>query len=227
MVVLLCVQEMANQGVELTKKHEEESYREGLTTFLKLFNDAQLAEFKASCFGHLKSVDRLAFVENQGVNDLKGLTYLIGCEVTRFINKDFCLIMRLHCDESYDLEYFPQKLGFVGESNKGKGKGKGKVVKGKGKVKTTPKKATKKVLVTCVELQMAFKQCEDEDDALKIRLVYFADGMLISLRSNVWTYEKIAKLEKPLRYCKMINPVAVPRILQWSTTNRQPIHEQV
>ncbi|RXH70866.1 hypothetical protein DVH24_015488 [Malus domestica] len=51
------------------------------------FNDAQLAGFRASCFGHLKSVDRLALtgqlvqelllyrVANQGVKDLEGLTH--------------------------------------------------------------------------------------------------------------------------------------------------------
>ncbi|CAN6711499.1 unnamed protein product [Malus baccata var. baccata] len=88
------------------------------------------------------------------------LTYLIGYGVTRF-TKDFCLIMGLHCDEPYDLK----KFGFVGESSKGNGK----VVKGKGKVKTTPKKAMKK----------------DEDDALKMGLVYFVEGVLIGAKSNV------------------------------------------
>ncbi|KAB2597298.1 hypothetical protein D8674_000218 [Pyrus ussuriensis x Pyrus communis] len=100
----------------------------------------------ASCFGHLESVDRLAFnrqlvhilsfrrVANQRVKDLEGLTYLIGCEVTGFMKKDFCFIMGLRCDEPYDLEvepsnirlltkYFSQKFGFVGESSKGKGNG--------------------------------------------------------------------------------------------------------
>lgn len=112
----------------------------------------------------LRDVDRLAFsgklvhelslcrVANQGVEDIKELTYLIGYEVTRF-TKDFCLITWLRCDEFYDLEveisnirlltrYFSKKFHFVGESNKGKD------VKGKGKLKTTLKKATKKVLVT-------------------------------------------------------------------------------
>ncbi|RXI09420.1 hypothetical protein DVH24_034037 [Malus domestica] len=236
MLVLLCVLEMANQGVELATK-EEESYRGRVNNLSQAshvlgvmrhkFKDAQLADFSASCFGHLESVDRLAFngqlvhillihrVANQGMKDLEGLTYLIGCEVPEFTKNDFCLITGLHCDKPYDLEvepfnirlltkYFPQKLDFVGENSKGKGKGKG--VKDKGKV-------------TCAELEKAFKECKDEDDALKMRLVYFAKG--------VWAYKKIAQLEKPLRYCNMTDPVAILRILRWSTMNKQSIHEQV
>ncbi|KAB2597314.1 hypothetical protein D8674_000234 [Pyrus ussuriensis x Pyrus communis] len=32
---------------------------------------------------------------------------------------------------------------------------------------------------------MVFKQCEDEDDVLKMGLVYFAEGALIGAKSNV------------------------------------------
>ncbi|KAB2632645.1 N-lysine methyltransferase setd6 [Pyrus ussuriensis x Pyrus communis] len=170
------------------------------------------------------------------------------------MKKDFCLIAGLHCDELYDLEYFPQKFGFVRESIKGKS------MKGKGKVKTAPKKATKKVSVTCAELERAFKECKDEDDALKMGLVYFPKGVLIEAKSNkikmmtrnnqgvvkkgkdpggatkglvmpfrynLLAYEKIAQLEKPLRYCKMTDPGTILRILRWSTKNKQLIHEQV
>ncbi|CAN6573115.1 unnamed protein product [Malus baccata var. baccata] len=110
-------------------------------------------------------------VVNQGVKDLEGLAYLIGCEVNWFTKKDFCLITELRCDEPYDLEvdpsnirllikYFPQK--FV-------------------KVKTAPKKATNKVSIPI----RVFKECKDKDDALKMGLVYFADGVLIGAKSNM------------------------------------------
>ncbi|RXH78878.1 hypothetical protein DVH24_006948 [Malus domestica] len=113
---------------------------------------------------------------------------ITGCKVTWFTKKDFCLITGLCYYESYDLEvepfnirpltkYFPQKFGFIEDSSKG--------MKGKGKVKTTPKKATKKVTVTCAELERAFKESEDEDDALKIGRVYFTNGVLIRAKSNV------------------------------------------
>ncbi|RXH88615.1 hypothetical protein DVH24_000214 [Malus domestica] len=152
---------------------------ERLTTFLKLvmYNETCVTRLMmhnlASCFGHLENINILAFngqqvhelsicrVANQGVKDLVGLKYLIGCEVTRF-TKDFCLIIGLRCDEPYDLEvepsnvrlltkYFPQKFGFAERVAK---------------------------------LQRAFKECEDEDDALKMGLVYFAKGVLIGAKSN-------------------------------------------
>ena len=70
MLILLCVLEMANEGVELTIKGEE--YYRGRVNNLSQashvlrvtrhkFNDAQLADFSATCFGHLESVDKLAF----------------------------------------------------------------------------------------------------------------------------------------------------------------------
>ncbi|RXH95454.1 hypothetical protein DVH24_007954 [Malus domestica] len=127
-------------------------------------NQTALRE-RSKVVGHELSIFRVAILE---------------VKVTWFIKNNFCLIAGLRCDKPYDLEvepsniwlltkYFPQKFGFVGESIKGKGKS----VKGKGKVKTAPKKATKKVSVTCAKLERAFKECEDEDDVLNMGLVYF------------------------------------------------------
>ncbi|RXH92052.1 hypothetical protein DVH24_021075 [Malus domestica] len=41
------------------------------------------------------------------------------------------------------------------------------------------------------------------------------------------TYKIIPQLEKPLRYCKMTDPAAILRILQWATTKKQPVHERL
>lgn len=81
-----------------------------------------------------------------------------------------CLIIGLRCDKPYDIEvdpsnisimskYFSKKFGFVGGSSKGKGRN------GKGKKNSIPKKGSKKVLVTCAELEKAFKECENRDGA--------------------------------------------------------------
>ncbi|RXI09141.1 hypothetical protein DVH24_023302 [Malus domestica] len=111
------------------------------------FNEAQLGAFRTSCFGHLLGVDVLAFsgqlihelslcrVANQEVTNLEGLTYLI------FIKRGLL---------PYDIkvepqrirllrEYFPRKLGLVGESSKGMKE------KGKGKAKAVPRKVTKNI----------------------------------------------------------------------------------
>ncbi|CAN6586152.1 unnamed protein product [Malus baccata var. baccata] len=226
--------------VELATK-KEESYRGRVNNLSQAshvlgvlrhkFNDAHLANFRASYFGHLDSVDKLTF-NGQLMHELLLLTY------------------------------FPQKFGFVGESSKGKGKGKG--VKGKGKVKIALKKATKKVLVTCVDLEMVFKEYVDEDDVLKMRLVYFAEraksnvgvnleyldliedmdrfntyswgegeenGMVMRnemrrmKRNNRWEVRGGRDLDGatkslPLCYCKMTDHATLLRIPRWSTKNK-------
>ncbi|RXH71039.1 hypothetical protein DVH24_015661 [Malus domestica] len=121
-------------------------------------------------------------VENQGVKDLEGLTYLIGCELTQFTKQNFCLITKLRCDEPHDIKVEPQrirllrvyflgKLGLVGESSKGRKE------KRKGKAS---KKVTKKIY-----LERAFKECKNRDYAFKIVLVYFVEAVLIRAKNNV------------------------------------------
>ncbi|CAL8991837.1 unnamed protein product [Prunus brigantina] len=67
----------------------------------------QLEQFKTSCFGHLLNIDKIQFsgqivhgvmlcrVAGQGVKDLDGLSFLIGCDVAQFTRQDFCLISGL------------------------------------------------------------------------------------------------------------------------------------
>ncbi|KAM2669366.1 hypothetical protein EV2_020845 [Malus domestica] len=37
---------------------------------------------------------------------------------------------------------------------------------------------------------------------------------------HVWAYEKVPQLEKPLHYCKMVDPTTTPRISRWKTTKK-------
>ena len=39
--------------------------------------------------------------------------------------------------------------------------------------------------MTCAELEKGFKECKNEDEALKMVLVYFTKGVLIRAKSNV------------------------------------------
>ncbi|CAL2228567.1 unnamed protein product [Prunus armeniaca] len=71
----------------------------------------QLEQFKTSCFGHLLNIDKIQFsgqivhgvvlrrVAGQGVKDLDGLSFLIGCDVAHFTRQDFCLITGLRFGE--------------------------------------------------------------------------------------------------------------------------------
>lgn len=47
------------------------------------------------------------------------------------------------------------------------------------------KKVSLKISLTCTELESAFKECEHEDDALKMGLVHFVESVLIGAKSNV------------------------------------------
>jgi len=74
-------------------------------------NAEQLEQFKTSCFGHLLNIDKIQFsgqivhgvvlrrVARQGVKDLDGLSFLIGCDVAQFTRQDFCLITGLRFGE--------------------------------------------------------------------------------------------------------------------------------
>ncbi|KAB2600713.1 hypothetical protein D8674_038444 [Pyrus ussuriensis x Pyrus communis] len=71
------------------------------------------------------------------------------------------------------------KIGSVGENSEGRKE------KGRGKAKATSKKVTKKIYVTCRVFEMAFKECKNEEDAFKLRLVYFVEAVLIRAKANI------------------------------------------
>ncbi|CAL2255649.1 unnamed protein product [Prunus armeniaca] len=66
-----------------------------------------------SCFGHLLNIDKIQFsgqivhgvvlhrVAGQGVKDLDGPSFLIGCDVAQFTRQDFCLISGLRFGENH------------------------------------------------------------------------------------------------------------------------------
>ncbi|KAB2602875.1 hypothetical protein D8674_003880 [Pyrus ussuriensis x Pyrus communis] len=56
--------------------------------------------------------------------------------------------------------------------------------KGKGKVQPVLKKGSKKVSVTCAELERAFQEYKIKDDAFKLGLLYSSKGVLIGAKSN-------------------------------------------
>ncbi|KAI5334192.1 hypothetical protein L3X38_024325 [Prunus dulcis] len=126
----------------------------------------QLEQFKTSCFGHL-NIDKIQFsgqivhgvvlrrVAGQGVKDLDGLSFLIGCDVAQFTRQDFCLIIGLRFGEVPEVssgesdEIRLQKRYFIDEG------------------------------ITCNALEEAFLRCTEEDDIYKLALVYFAELVVL------------------------------------------------
>ncbi|XP_020423095.1 uncharacterized protein LOC109950029 [Prunus persica] len=127
----------------------------------------QLEQFKTSCFGHLLNIDKIQFsgqivhgvvlrrVAGQGVKDLDGLSFLIGCDVAQFTRQDFCLITGLRFGEVLEVssgendEIRLQKRYFIDEG------------------------------ITCNALEEAFLRCTQEDDIYKLALVYFVELVVL------------------------------------------------
>ncbi|KAI5348827.1 hypothetical protein L3X38_001714 [Prunus dulcis] len=127
----------------------------------------QLEQFKTSCFGHLLNIDNIQFsgqivhgvvlrrVAGQGVKDLDGLSFLLGCDVAQFTRQDFCLITGLRFGEVPEVssgesdEIRLQKRYFIDEG------------------------------ITCNALEEAFLRCTEEDDIYKLALVYFAELVVL------------------------------------------------
>ncbi|KAI5339524.1 hypothetical protein L3X38_018796 [Prunus dulcis] len=260
----------------------------------------QLEQFKTSCFGHLLNIDKIQFsgqivhgavlrrVAGQGVKDLDGLSFLLGCDVAQFTRQDFCLITGL-------------RFGEVPEVSSGESDG----------IRLRERYFIDEG-ITCNALEEAFLRCTEEDDIYKLALVYFAELVVLgrdkhlninlnyltlvedldafnrypwgsvsfdktqdSLFSaptkyvksfenedgrgkgkskvtgtsqrnekgkkdkhgeaqksgwsfkgftyafQIWVYELIPRMAD-LNYCKVVDPTAVPRILQWRTTTSVP-----
>ncbi|VVA41632.1 PREDICTED: LOC109947069 isoform, partial [Prunus dulcis] len=127
----------------------------------------QLEQFKTSCFGHLLNIDKIQFsgqivhgvvlrrVAGQGVKDLDGLSFLLGCDVAQFTRQDFCLITGLRFGEVPEVssgesdEIRLQKRYFIDEG------------------------------ITCNALEEAFLRCTEEDDIYKLALVYFVELVVL------------------------------------------------
>ncbi|BBN68259.1 hypothetical protein Prudu_352S000200 [Prunus dulcis] len=127
----------------------------------------QLEQFKTSCFGHLLNIDKIQFsgqivhgavlrrVAGQGVKDLDGLSFLLGCDVAQFTRQDFCLITGL-------------RFGEVPEVSSGESDG----------IRLRERYFIDEG-ITCNALEEAFLRCTEEDDIYKLALVYFAELVVL------------------------------------------------
>ncbi|KAI5323999.1 hypothetical protein L3X38_033072 [Prunus dulcis] len=127
----------------------------------------QLEQFKTSCFGHFLDIDKIQFsgyilhgvvlrrVAGQGVKDLDGLNFLIGCDVAQFTRQDFCLITGL-------------RFGKVPEVSCGEND----------EIRLQKRYITDEG-ITCNALEEAFLRCTEEDDIYKLTLVYFAELLVL------------------------------------------------
>ncbi|CAL9001325.1 unnamed protein product, partial [Prunus brigantina] len=204
----------------------------------------QLEQLKTSCFGHLLNIDKIQFsgqivhgvvlrrVAGQGVKDLDGLSFLIGCDVAQFTRQDFCLITGLRFGEvpevsNGEMEDDIYKLALVYFAEL--------VVLGRDKHLNINLN-----YLTLVEDLDAFNSFENEEgrgkgkskvtgtsrrnekgkkDGEVQRGGWSFKGFTYALQ--IWVYELIPRMGD-LNYCKVVDPTALPRILRWRTTTAIP-----
>ncbi|KAI5327394.1 hypothetical protein L3X38_026790 [Prunus dulcis] len=118
-------------------------------------------------YGSINKTDKIQFsgqivhgavlrkVAGQGVKDLDGLSFLLGCDVAQFTRQDFCLITGLRFGEVPEVS--------SGESDRIRLRERYFIDEG----------------ITCNALEEAFLRCTEEDDIYKLALVYFAELVVL------------------------------------------------
>ncbi|RXH76984.1 hypothetical protein DVH24_019872 [Malus domestica] len=95
--------------------------------------------------------------------------------------------------------------------------GEGRKENGKGKAKDIPKKVSKKIFVTCGELERVFKECKNMDDAFKLGLLYFADVVLIGVKNNIAVN---------LNYLDLIEDMDRFNSFAWGSISFEQLHDK-
>ncbi|CAL2228781.1 unnamed protein product [Prunus armeniaca] len=218
----------------------------------------QLEQFKTSCFGHLLNIDKIQFsgqivhgvvlrrVAGQGVKDLDGLSFLIGCdgfvfgevpEVSSGESNEIRLQKRyfidegitcnaleeafVRCTEEDDvyklaLVYFAELVGSVSFD------------KTQDSLFSAPTKYVKsfeneegrgkgKSKVTRTSRR---NEKGKKDNHVEVqRGGWSFKGFTYAFQ--IWVYELIPRMAD-LNYSKVVDPTALPRILRWRTTTSVP-----
>ncbi|KAI5316693.1 hypothetical protein L3X38_036400 [Prunus dulcis] len=174
------------------EKYEGKPYalshtRTAITTIKAKFNTQQLQRFEGSCFGHLLLIEDLKW-NSQIVHDLllrkadpktvtqvNGIKFIVGNKLIQFTAQQFCLITGLRFG----------KLPFIPKATN-------ENCSLKRKYFSSNKPAT------LSDLHTAFIECTDDEDALKLGMVYFANFVLLGTEKYVLIDMRYLKLAEDL-----------------------------
>ncbi|CAL9000228.1 unnamed protein product [Prunus brigantina] len=177
--------------------HEDEKYegkpfaishaRTAITTIKAKFNTQQLQRFEGSCFGHLLLIEDLQWnsqivhgllmrkADPKTVTQVNGIKFIVGNKLIQFTAQHFCLIMGLRFGK---LHFIPK----VTNEN----------CSLKQKYFSSNKPAT------LLDLHTSFIECIDDDDTLKLGMVYFAIFVLLGTEKHVLIDMRYLKLAEDL-----------------------------
>ncbi|KAI5321957.1 hypothetical protein L3X38_031029 [Prunus dulcis] len=161
--------------------------RTAITTIKAKLNTQQLQRFEGSCFGHLLLIEDLKW-NSQIVHDLlmrkadpktvtqvNGIKFIVGNKLIQFTAQQFCLITGLRFG----------KLPFIPKATN-------ENCSLKRKYFNSNKPAT------LSDLHTAFIECTDDEDALKLGMVYFANFVLLGTEKHVLIDMRYLKLAEDL-----------------------------
>ncbi|BBG98948.1 hypothetical protein Prudu_008476, partial [Prunus dulcis] len=215
----------------------------------------QLEQFKTSCFGHLLNIDKIQFsgqivhgavlrrVAGQGVKDLDGLSFLLGCDVAQFTRQDFCLITGLRfgevpevssgenegitcnaleeaflrCTEEDDI--YKLALVYFAELVRTWMRSVPSFDKTQDSLFSAPTKGRGKGKSKVTGTSRRNEKGKKDKHGEAQRSGWSFKGFTYAFQ--IWVYELIPRMAD-LNYCKVVDPTAVPRILRWRTTTSVP-----
>ncbi|BBH07308.1 DNA glycosylase superfamily protein, partial [Prunus dulcis] len=174
------------------EKYEGKPYalshtRTAITTIKAKFNTQQLQRFEGSCFGHLLLIEDLKWnsqivhgllmrkADPKTVTQVNGIKFIVGNKLIQFTAQQFCLITGLRFG----------KLPFIPKATN-------ENCSLKRKYFSSNKPAT------LSDLHTAFIECTDDEDALKLGMVYFANFVLLGTEKHVLIDMRYLKLAEDL-----------------------------
>ncbi|KAI5326888.1 hypothetical protein L3X38_035962 [Prunus dulcis] len=161
--------------------------RTAITTIKAKFNTQQLQRFEGSCFGHLLLIEDLKWnseifhgllmrkADPKTVTQVNGIKFIVGNKLIQFTAQQFCLITGLRFG----------KLPFIPKATN-------ENFSLKRKYFSSNKPATLSDLYT------AFIECTDDEDTLKLGMVYFANFVLLGTEKHVLIDMRYLKLAEDL-----------------------------
>ncbi|CAL2238971.1 unnamed protein product [Prunus armeniaca] len=148
--------------------------RTAITTIKAKFNTQQLQRFEGSCFGHLLLIEDLKWnsqvvhgllmrkADPKTVTQVNGIKFIVGNKLIQFTAQHFCLITGLRFG----------KLPFIPKATNEN-------------CSLKRKYFSSNKPPTLLDLHTAFIECTDDDDALKLGMVYFAIFVLLGTEKHV------------------------------------------
>ncbi|CAL2259415.1 unnamed protein product [Prunus armeniaca] len=161
--------------------------RTAITTIKAKFNTQQLQRFKGSCFGHLLLIEDLKWnsqivhgllmrkADPKTVTQVNEIKFIVGNKLIQFTAQHFCLITGLKFG----------KLPFIPKATNDN-----RSLKRKYFSSNKP--------ATLLDLHTAFIECTNDDDALKLGMVYFAIFVLLGTEKHVLIDMRYLKLAEDL-----------------------------